>query len=403
MPCNLSITSAFTNGGNIIVNGSYSATPACTGALTIAVSVACGGGISCTGNGILISGSTFWQAIFPCACNCGFGPVTINATASCSSPVFSCAATPLVIPVLCCCPKLSNFTVQVGLCNSSGQRLATFQADVDVPAGCTATVQIDFGDGNFSTPQVMGSGTNPITPVTHPYATGLVYSAYLNVLSPTPCPQAGPISVICSTSCPPCATNPLSALLCNFLLFSTLFFLAVWIVLTIVSSAACVLINPSLPMIAGGFIIAGAVFFLLLFFICRKCICAFFLKIAGQLLLIVGVVLLMFYLPLNCAQPLPFATPGMALGFALVLILLGAILLAVWYFTFNPVCPLNICDFWGAISYSMTVAIFVAITVYIPLATGVTPTHLGFCLLVVLGLLLTSNSNIIINQNAGNC
>jgi hypothetical protein len=41
MACTITVTSAVVNGGNVIVAGNFSATPSCTGTLTISVTVTC--------------------------------------------------------------------------------------------------------------------------------------------------------------------------------------------------------------------------------------------------------------------------------------------------------------------------------------------------------------------------
>jgi hypothetical protein len=154
-----------------------------------------------------------------------------------------------------------------------------------------------------------------------------------------------------------------------------------------------------------GWLTTAGASLLILYLFCRKCVCGFWWKLIGQLFTNVGAILFMFVVkPLNCTQALPsptFPTASNALGLALLFLVVGALfVLYNWFGYFETRCPLKICDFWQAIKDALTVAILSAVLVFASMAGGVTPTHLGIALLVIIVLLILCNQEIIINQQA---
>jgi|GEM_PF-3331115 len=364
----------------------------------ISVTVACAGKAPGSADAV-ISGNT-WTASVYNKCICGT-PVAITATCQDSVP---CTATYNTVLSCSCCPQVSTVSNQ-GLYNSAGQRLVTFVTTLTFPAGCSGTVQRDFGDGNLGAQHTFISSPDSYQE-THAYNTGLTYTSNLNVLSNASCGPSSD-SVVVSTAAPPCATSSFWAAVCRLLQFMFLWFGAAAGVLSIASaSPVC---NPPytfpLFVIAAGCAITATVFLVVLYLICRKCVCGFTVKLLGQLLLIMGVVLFMFVLPANCTQSVPFSTPVMALALAMLLLLGGgvALLYVLWYQQLSNNCPLNICDYWRAISDALIVAIFVALLVFASMSTGLTVIHLGIALLAISLLLIMSNQQIQNNQNAGNC
>jgi hypothetical protein len=368
----------------------------------IKVTVACPG--SSVFAGAVVTGNS-WTAQVDPRCICGT-PVTITATCEDSPP---CTATLNTVLNCGCCPQIHT-SVNLGLCNSSGQQLVTFMTSLNFPAGCTVTVQRDFGDGTSGTIQTFTSLPNPNPYAeTHAYNLGSGYTSTLKVLSQASCGLSS-VGVVLSPTCPLCAINSFISAACKLgqLLF-LVFGAAASILLIAATSAVCVTANGALVPTAGGYAITAGITFGLLILFCRKCICGFFLKMFAQLLIIVGAVLFMFVLPLNCMQPLPFPTPFSALGLASLVLVVGVfgVLYASWYNSppgFKDICPLTICNFWQAVKDALLFAILAAFLVYGSLAMGLLWTHLGFDLLVITLILIPSvDSQIIINQNAHKC
>ncbi len=341
-----------------------------------------------------------WMAEVGSKCPCGT-PVTITAT--CQDPV-PCTATINTVMNCNCCPQAVSAVVNQGLWNSSGQQLVTFMTTLTFPAGCFVAVQRNFGDGYFGVQQTFTSSPASYQE-THAYYPG-GYTSNLNVLSNASCGAAAE-QVTVSASAPPCATKPFLASLCRGFQVLFLLFGAIAGVLFIASASPICNPPPNFPLlaIATGWAIAAAVFLVLLYLLCRKCVCGFFVKLIGQLFVIVGAVLLMFVLPVNCTQPFPFPAPFVALGAAVVALLFGAaaLLWGGWYQPLKAVCPLTICDYWQAIKDALILAVFAALIVYFSLIIGVTVTHLGFALLAISVLLILTNQQIQINQNAAKC
>ncbi|HJX82996.1 MAG TPA: hypothetical protein VJ723_01485 [Candidatus Angelobacter sp.] len=274
---------------------------------------------------------------------------------------------------------------------------------LNFPAGCPVTVQRDFGDTTFGVTQTFTSSPATYTE-THAYTTGSGYTSNLNVLSNPTCGTSS--ASVTTSSAPSCATKSLCQALCK--LFQFLFLLfgsAALVSLVATTSPACIVINSSLPAVATGFAITAGASLLILYLACRKCVCGFWRKLLGQLLTNVGAILFMFVLPLNCTQPVPFALPFYAFGAALLCLLVGAsfVLYNLWFGFLRNQCPLTICDYWQAIKDALTVAILSAVLVYVSMGLGATIVHLGLALLVISLLLILSNQEILINQNANKC
>jgi hypothetical protein len=332
-------------------------------------------------------------------CPCG-SPATITATCHDVPP---CTAT-LNTTLMCnCCPQITTVANQ-GPWNSSGQQLITFVTQLTFGAGCSVTVQRNFGDGSFGAQHTFT--TSPVSyQETHAYTPPANYVSQLDVVSNTTCAPSAPDQVTVSAAAPACATVfGFSA--CNTI--RSLFQLCAGVaaILAIAwTSPVCIAASASLPAFVAGWTIAAAVFFAILYVWCRKCLCGFLVKLFGELFVIVGMVLVMFVLPANCTQPSPFAAPYVVLWAVLVALLFGAaaLLNGGWYQQLKAVCPLNVCDYWQAVKDALTIAVVVALVVFFSLGTGVSLTHLGLALLVILISLILVNQQIQINQSAGKC
>jgi hypothetical protein len=397
-----SISTAPATGGYVVLT--VSGTIANCTSNNVGVTIACPGSSTGVHQGHVTGNS--WTASGDVKCNCGD---TVTIVATCNDPT-PCSTT-YTTQFLCnCCPTV-HANANPGLWNSAGQQLVTFVTNLSFPAGCSVTVQRDFGDTSFGASHTFT--TSPATyNETHAYNVG-GYTSHLNILSN---PVCGPTSTTATTSpggAPPCATNSLWASACTVLQVLFLLSAAVAAVLFIASSSPlCSAVNPLLAPIATGLAISAGVFLLLLYLFCRKCVCGFFVKLFGQLFVIVGAVLFMFVLPtilpalINCAQPFPFLAPYAALGAAVIALLIGAaaLLSGGWYVQYRTVCPLNICDYWQAVRTALILAVIAVTIVFIALAGGVPLVpHALFAVVIIFILLILVALEIIINQNAGNC
>lgn len=135
-----------------------------------------------------------------------------------------------------------------------------------------------------------------------------------------------------------------------------------------------------------------------LYLVCRKCTCNLLLKLLGQLLLIIAILLSMFIVQPACILMSSFTMIWLTL---LVLAIAIFVLYNLWYL--QSCCPLTICDFWQAVIRAMTIAFLAAIILYTILAGGVLP--LGLLLTVAFTYAISSiaSAQIVINQNASNC
>jgi hypothetical protein len=358
----------------------------------IDVTITCAGATSQTTAAVKIN-STMWIAEVDVPnCPCG-SPATITATCHDLPP---CTAT-LNTALMCnCCPQITTVANQ-GPWTSSGQSLITFVTTLTFPAGCSVTVQRDFGDGNMGTPQTFTS--SPATyQETHPYNPTHIYTSNLNVLSNAFCgASSGQITVL---SAPPCATQPWLGILCR--LFQSLFVLfgAVAGAIFFASiSPACLAANP-LPIATGSAVTAVLILAFLQLF-CRKCVCQFLSKLIGQMFVAIGMVLVMFVIPPNC-----FGPPIVALGAAVLSVFFGAALVlnGAWYQPNITVCPLTICNYWRAVTEGLIAAFIAAIIVFISLGSAVPVWPNLFVALAAIAIfMILSNLQEQLNQSAGNC
>ncbi|HVA98501.1 MAG TPA: hypothetical protein VNG53_06370 [Bacteroidia bacterium] len=378
MACTITVTSAVVNGGNLIVAGNFSATPSCTGTLTISVTITCldaGGTVTCTGSGAVLLGTTLWQGSVPCACICGANNVTITATATCTSPSFTCTSVPLTLTTLCCCPS-STTAIIYGSCSNNAQ-LVTFNTIVSIPDACTFTFRRNFGDGNFGGNNTFtGPGTFNYPVEQHNYNAPNTYTSSLDVLPPPyGCGTIETINV--SVSCAGCFSSVSLAALCRFLEF--LFLLSMTLALGIGYSQPCISLGVAAVWFGIG-LLALVVYLLLQ---CNKCVCDFFLKYFGEIFIAVGFVNLM-YIPMQCNAVFGFP----AFINALIFFTLGFLILYLWYNNNKLTCPLLICDFWCAaggtlnMTSATNIAIFATILIDI-FSVGALTAGLVVALLVI--------------------
>jgi PKD domain len=202
MACTITITSVT---GVPLANGA----PGALSAITIAgtssglpdgtpIDLACqcfaGGGASAT---VM---NNAWQVTRPAilldprqsACSCAE-----NITIEVAAPNF-CTSAPWNGPISCpACPQI-QVTAQVGNC-AGGVANVTLTVNVTQPAGSTAVLQWEFGDGNNGVPIVVnGTGSSSQT---HPYAQG-TYTATLLTILPSACPQETVEVTVPDCDCP---------------------------------------------------------------------------------------------------------------------------------------------------------------------------------------------------------
>jgi hypothetical protein len=343
------------------------------------------------GSPAVISGGT-WTATVPSKCICG-SAMTITAT--CNDPT-PCSAT-LTTTLTCnCCPQLSTDPICPPQYQTSGPALIKFVTNVSVPNGCNpVTVQRDFGDGTFGATHTYTSGQNAYVE-THAYATGVIYTSTVNVLSPSSCtPDVISVPVLPP---PPCATSNFVAAICTF--FEFLFLLngsAALVTGFATFYPPCTLINNLLPAIAIGFAIAALFALGILTLLCRKCTCRLVVRLLGQLVLIAGVLLAMFLAP-GCVT-LPLLS---MLWVTLLVLLIGWVTLFVLWYQ-RSCCPLKICDFWRAVVQAMVVAVIAAVVVFTALAGGASAIGLAISVALAFAILTLASLQVVMNQNAGNC
>ena len=340
MSCAITITAVSLNSstGDITVQGSFSTTQSCA-TPAISIKVTCGSN-SYGGSGSVISGSTVWQGTFPAGCSCD-SPVLITVVAHCPGvpPVspFSCSAS-FTTNNLCCCPQI-NTQVSLGACTGNNQ-IATFYTSIVNNTACTFTIRRAFGDGFFGNVfTILPYTSQNLTPELHTFAGPASYTSTVDVLSPPPLAAcAGLDPVAFSISCTGCYSSPLIAALCRFLEWLFLFSIAAG--LSIGFSQPCLPLAATAAFVAAGFL----ALFIYLLLQCNKCVCDFWLKYWGQILVSVGFVNLMF-IPPGCSAITGFA----AFINALIFLTLGFAILLLWYNNNKTTCPLTICDLWCAI------------------------------------------------------
>jgi hypothetical protein len=393
-PSSIVVQSLGAGASHVSVSGTVSG---CT-SNSVTVTIACAATAPAHGNAV-ITGNV-WSVSTDCKCGCGT-PVTITATCNDTTP---CTATYYTTLVCYCCPQITT-SVNNGLYNSSGQQLVTFVTQLTFPSGCTVTVQRDFGDG---TP--LGSiHTFTVSPAsyneTHPYNTSSIYNSTVNILSMPSCGPSPGAQVNVSSPPPPCATSSFLAAFCRLLQFLFLLLAGAAGALFIAAISPVCNANPALVGVATSLAVVAGILLLILLLLCLRCVCGFFLKLMGQLLVIVGAVTIMYAPPPICVQPVPYLTPFAAFSAALLILLIGAsgILYGIWYNMNRYVCPLTICDFWIAFRDALIIAILAAFIVAPNVGAGIILSALGLALLVITLLLILANQQILTNQNAGNC
>lgn len=372
MPCTIAITNVSADPTtnlttDVVVTGTISG---CT-SNQVQVSITCGPQII-SGIANVVAGT--WSVLLTTKCLCG-DIVSIDAV--CTND--ATCNTAITQPLDCnCCPTITSFFGDPSLCNENQLRYVSFSAAVDVKPQCTATVQVDFGDGNFSSPITLGPGSHGIQ-LNHYYATGVIYTATINVTQPTPC-NSFSINVDCSEGCPPCNTSNILAFICR--VFQPLFVFSISVGATIFFANFACLVS-AVTAAAVGFLIAAGLFFLVLLFVCRKCICDFIPKLFGQAFLVVGISAFILILPPSCSNW--SANPAVLTAVIGVIILIGFLtLFNGWYLVNNVFCPLRLCDYWLAIFYSALIAAIVIVTVFAIITTSIPGGINPFAVLIAL-------------------
>lgn len=390
--CTISINSSLVvgsplqQGSDVYVSGTVAG---CTSGV-IEVSVDCAGGAYTAL--AQISGGV-WSAQIKSHCICD-QHVVIQAV--CQDPI-PCSATYsglLKCTAPSCCPTVINNTHAMGTWNSAGQRLVTFDTKLSVPAGCSVTVQRDFGDGTLGAVKFLTSGTSQYWE-THPYSYGS-YTSKLNIISPVGCGlYTDAVSNL--TPAPPCATNSWWQTACVVLENLVLLYMVTsGTILTASWLLACVTISPTAYAAALGMVMAAGLMLGVMYFFCMDCECGgplgFLIKRVGQAILGSGVAVLVFAFPCWAA-----------FGLSAVLIGIGAglVLSAQWYLAYEHVCPLTICDYWWAYANSMWIALSAAVLVF--MLTGAS--FFGMLLVMVTVAVMLANAYLQFNnhQSAGNC
>lgn len=398
MSCTIFITSvsgasSSASSTTISISGTISG---CTGN-SVDVQIGCAGQ-TVTGTGTVSGNNWFAQIQTKCLCN-----TLVTVTATCSND--SSCTTTIVQNLVCnCCPAGVTFTSAQGLCDSNNLRQITFNVSFTVPTQCSVTFQIDYGDSSsLGPPHTFGPGTNSFTE-THSYPPG-VYTANLIVTSPASCGIVQSVQVT-PQACPPCNTNSFLSGLCAILEPIFLLLAAIGGTLFIASfGPPCLVIQPSIPAFATAFLVSALVIGIILYVICRDCICSFLLKLFGQIIFIIGIASLLFTFVPSCMIPVPFASSSTAVAASSLLVAFGAgaILFAFWYQNLKAVCPLTICDFLTVLIVALGVVIATVITVFVIMAGGASLAGLIFVIVLSLLLIGILVGLIAVNQNSGQC
>ena len=342
-----------------------------------------------------ITGNT-WTATVRVGCPCG-GVVRITAQCLDSPPCMDGYDTALTCN---CCPDPSTIPPCVEF-DASGQGIVGFKTHVKIDPGCApVTIQRDFGDGNVAPPQTFTNWKG--TPQTfnylhiHSYAPGHTRVSTLNVLSPTNC-RVERITVTIDASPPACVSYPIVALLCKIAYLLVLFFAPVAAILTAVIALGCTSSLTKSSAI-GAAIATGVLLLVLLLLDCKKCTCMLLIKLLGQFLLVLAVLVCLFVFPPRCIV-LTVKYP-MFLVIVAAAALLGLGFLVLWRIWYGQgCCPVFICDFWKAVVRAMTVAFAAAIFVYAVLSPPILPANLLLALIVLMFILYLAN----IQANANKC
>ena len=381
MACTLTVTSVYYNAGTLYISGTWSG----CNSPNLTISGTCGS-TPFSGTGQLIFGSVLWNASIPVTCNCG-GPISFTVT--CTNP--GCSIT-YSSSILCCCPVITSFTYSVGtVCNSNGKRVVTFTVTGTLPAGCSASLRINFGNTMVGSIHTVSGPTFLFTDTTTYTPTG-PYTASIDVLSPSPtCPT--PIATVTVPKCPKCSTNPFLKGFCPFLRVAFLVSAAITAILGLVAVPTCTSLPSYTPLLIASSITAGlAIIFL--YFLCRKCICGFFLRLISELFLIAGMCLFAFTVPTGGCTILPVIVPLFIMG-------VGIILLLGWYGLYKTTCPLTICDFWRVIIDATTQAALATLILWAALI--ILPAGAGVVGVLIAVIAAIANAQITSNTSAGNC
>jgi hypothetical protein len=393
--------------GLLFTRGSWNATdPGCFDPPELLVTVTCGGA-SYSGEGQLYMRDPregFWTASVPnvnCQCD---GPVTVDVVFTCQgTPPFSCNGS-ATFAHLCCCPDIQT-TFDSGPCDANNKQTFSFDTVITINSSCTFSFVRNFGNGQFGAVHTFtGPGTFAI-PTEH--ASYNAPGTYTSTIQPTQpgCFHGNPVVV--SASCAPCHTQSWVATLCRFLAFVFLLMTSIGAVLLLVTPS-CTSYNVALSFTGLG-LLALAFFFLLR---CYQCECAALAKLWGQLTLIIGIVMFMFVPPtfggsVNCAQPIPLVTPGVALFIAIGMLAAGLSILAGWYTNNKAKCPLTQCSYWCTVGITTNllsctnIAVTAIIIVY--LVTGAV-NGLGLLLAILVAAALAGISSLQYKQfNCQNC
>ena len=294
-----------------------------------------------TGTGNQTPGTILWAGTVTANCPCTSGtPITVVATCS-TDP--TCTTT-FSTTSPCCCPIFST-SFQPGLCNSGSnpQQQITFNTTVTNNTTCSFHIQRNYGDGTMGSIITIGPGVTTLPPDIHFYNPG-AYTAQFTITTTsggaTGCTDNSPVNL--SAVCGACATNPTITSLCKALEPITIFLLVLATMLGLLSLAPLCVVSASF---AATTAIIGFIFLFLLAGLCSSCICKFIPKILGEYLFVLGIDLFIFTVP-NCALGIVFPTTTIAGLAATSTMILGFVILLLW-FLFNRVsCALTSCDFW---------------------------------------------------------
>lgn len=388
-----SVTAVPLGSGVTPIQISVSGTVANCTSNSVRVIVDCGPNVAGSSTQATISGNT-WTATLPSKCSCGS---SVAITAICNDPI-PCSTTLNTMLMCNCCPTVTTDPLCPPQYKTSGSALIKFVTNVMLPAaGCNpVSVQRDFGDGTLGVTKTYAGGTNAYVEI-HAYAPGATYTSTVNIVSLPSCPPD--VIQVSILPPPPCATSTLVAAICAVFEFLFLLNASLGVVAFVAAFfALCITLNTALPAIATGLVITALFALLLIYTICRKCSCRVLIRLLGQLLFIIGVLLAMFI-----AQPACVTVSLLTAIWVTFLVLLIAVvvLYAVWYQ--RSCCPLKICDFWRAVIQAMTIAIVAAVIFYTILAGGALPLGLFITMALIFAILNIAALQIVINQNAGNC
>lgn len=284
--------------------------------------------------------------------NHSYSPGTYFATVLIISPTGCQPVTVQVVVPPCptsCCP-LINTNVSIGNCQPNGDFMATFATTITVNQGCpTATVEWDFGDGNFGGAQAFGPGTNTFTQ-SHTYNINNnpapPYTATLNVIAPSGCTGTSVNITPPSTDECDCYKKP-KKLFCNLL--SQIFTYGFGFALVLFILASCLSFLPNVQQIvvkvaAIAAVVAAAALTLYLIF-CNKCLpCGWFWLFLWRIFFGAGIILLIFSATSNqcstCANCQIHAVCSYFNTLGWIFTLAAFLFLTIWII----ICSPTLCD-----------------------------------------------------------